>query len=100
MRRWSRIAVFSLVGLSGFSPAASAVVFHFEALSVDQLSVNVSGQAPGLIAVHSIALGGQENMRMMSGIVITNEVKDASSLGQVAISIAVHATLKMPTGAF
>jgi hypothetical protein len=100
MRRWSCIAIFSLVGLFGFSPAVSAVVFHFEALSVDQLSVNVSGQAPGLIAVHSLAVGGQENMRMMSGIVITNEVKDASSLGQAAISIAVHSTLKMRTGAF
>jgi hypothetical protein len=83
------------IWLFGHASWTLAADLDFRALSADQLSVSVTGQAPGMAPAQAFSMNYPESFRARSGIMITNQVTDASSRGQAATSIAVHATLDM-----
>jgi hypothetical protein len=73
--------------------ATRAVDLHVEALSADQLSISVTGQTAGSTSAPISAAIAGGVPRAIQGVVVTNDVRDASSLGQAAMSIALHARL-------
>jgi hypothetical protein len=80
--------------------AARALDLHVEALSAEQLSISVTGQAAGSTRAPVSAANGGSFSRAIPAIVATNDVRGANSLGQAAISIALHARLTIePLGA-
>jgi hypothetical protein len=96
----SRLMMLTLVCLSAAMPIAQGAELHLEALSTDQLSANVTGQASVPVLVTVPLSGGLNGARWNWGLSTINDVSSAGSLGQAATSIAVHAIVKMQPRAF